>query len=182
MSLTVEKKHIYKEEFSPGDYVIYALKGIYYIEHLEILSLTGTPDKYYILSDSFNKTIHKTFVPVETASNMGMRSPTGPKAFWQLEETIQSLELNPEEMTNNSNKKILSYETRIKKHGFLEMVHSYFCVHHDLKSSKKQERRYVQFLERLKNMICGEMSLVTGKPLAFCHEYLNTISKKYQSQ
>ena len=112
MSVALEKKHLYKKEFLPGDYVIYALKGIYRIEHIDVLSLTENPDKYYVLSDSFNKTIHKTFVPVKTAINMGMRKPANPKVFEQLEEIIQSFELKPEKITNNSNKKILSYETR----------------------------------------------------------------------
>ena len=182
MSLTLEKKHIYKKEFFSGDYVIYALKGIYRIEHIDVLSLTGTPDKYYVLSDSFNKTIHKTFVPVKTAIDMGMRTPTSPKVFEQLEEIVQSLELQPEEIKNNSNKKILSYETRIRKHGFIEMLHSYFCVHHDLRTTRREEKRYIQFLERLKNMICAEMSLVTGTSLELCLEHLESISKKYQSQ
>ena len=182
VSLTLEKKDALKKEFSVGDYVSYALKGIYRIEHIEVLSLTGVPDRYYVLSHAFNKTIHKTFVPIKTASSMGMRSLTSRSVFKRLEETIQALELKPEEVKNNSNKKMKSYENRIKKYGLFEIVHSYFCVHHDLKMTKRGDRRYIQFSERLKELICEEMSLVTCESLDFCREQFATISRKYQSQ
>ena len=181
MDLSLDKKGIVGEKFSPGDYVSYALKGIYRVECIESLSLTGTLEDYYVLSNAFNKTIHKTFVPIKTATNMGMRLLTSRSVFESLEETVLGLELRPEEMKNNSNKKIRSYENRIQKQGLLEMVHCYFCVDHDLKMTRWEDKRYVQFLERLRDLICEEMSLVSRESLEVCRERFDIIAKKYQS-
>ena len=181
MGLILEKKGTSQEEFCSGNYISYSLKGIYRIEQVEVLSLTSTPDKYYVLSQVFDKTIHKTFVPVKTASSMGMRSLVDSKTLEQLEQRIEHLELLPEEFGHNSNKKVKSYEARIKEQGFFEMIHCYFCVNHDLKVTKREDRRYVQFMDRLRNLICKEMSLVCDRPLEVCLKRFDLIVKKYQS-
>ena len=181
MDSLLDKKSVCTEQFSLGDYVSYALKGIYHIEHIETLSLTGAPDRYYVLSHAFNKTIHKTFVPVKTAVSMGMRLLADKNVFEQLEEIVSTLELQPEEMGKNSNKKIKYYEDRIKKRGLSETIHCFFCVDHDLKMTKREDKRYVQFLERLRKLICAEISLVSGEVLGVCQERFDAVAKKYQS-
>ncbi|MCY4644194.1 MAG: hypothetical protein OXB88_06205 [Bacteriovoracales bacterium] len=183
MDLIVKKKKSNaKEEFSIGNHISYSLKGLYRIEHIETLSLMGSLDKYYVLSHAYNKTIHKTFAPVKNARELGMRPLTTIKTFDELKKIVQELELIPEEITNNSNKKMKSYEMRIKERGFTEMIHAFFCVYHDIKISKREDKRYIQFLERLKILICEEMSLTTGENLDTCKEYFESMTKKYQSQ
>ena len=181
MNTNLERATTERHEFSTDQYVSYALKGIYQIKRIETLSLTGTPDEYYILDHAFNKTIHKMFVPVKTAKNMGMRPIVNGTIFEQLEEIVCALELNPEKMSHNSNKKIKSYEMRIKKQGFSELIHAYFCVAHDIKITKREDRRYVQFLERLRDLICDEMTLATSESQKICQQRFSNITKKYQS-
>ena len=181
MNLTGEKKRSISENiFTPGDYISYALKGIYRVDQIEILIIAGVAAQYYVLSHVFHKTIHKTFVPLKRAVIMGMRHLVDKKISLKLEQIVESLDLKLEPLEVNSNKKIKCYEARIIKYGFLEMIHVYFCVLYDIKQTNRGEKRYAQFKNRLISTICEEMSLATGDSLAICSERFRLVVEKHQ--
>lgn len=180
MNTEVSKGKLKKHKV--GDFVSFSLKGIYQVEHIETLSLTGSPEDYYVLVDAFNKTIHKTYAPVNSAAVAGVRKLLNQKDIAKLESYIEDLELDLEPLENNSNKKMIAYEKRIKQRGFWAIVDVYFCVDFDLKKTKRLDKRYVQFLDRLETHIVQEISLVSGESIEQVEEKILPILKKFQNQ
>lgn len=180
MNTEVSKRK--EKKFKVGDYVSFSLKGIYKVDHIETLSLTGTPEDYYVLVDAFNKTIHKTYAPINSATIAGVRGLIELKEIKKLESFIEGLELVVETLENNSNKKMIAYEKRIKQRGFWAIVETYFCVDFDLKKTKRMDKRYVQFLDRLETHIVQEIALVTGETVEQVEEKVVPILKKYENQ
>lgn len=166
-------------EFKVGDVIALSLKGHYKIETVEMMSFAGQPEPCYVLSSINDRTLHKTFVPKASAKGQGMRELASEKTIRGLEKFLKRFEVQPETLSWNSNKKMINYEKRVKKEGFLAAVDVYFCVLFDLKKTAREDKRYVAFLDRVKNFICFEISLSLGITIESAKDYFEEKSQVY---
>lgn len=164
-------------KFSVGENIGLSLKGFYRVDAIDSMDFAGSSQEVYILENVLEKTIHKTYLPVNAAGIQGARKLVSEKEIKIVEERLENFELNLEPLDNNSNKKMIAYEKRVKEGGFWEMVQVYLNVSYDLDKTKRLDKRYVAFKERVKDLICGEMTLALGISKEAAEEKFSTIQK-----
>ena len=159
MSVQVERKKTKQQqsEFQIGQNVVYGLKGIYCIDAIEVMEMGGLSNECYVLTNIFDNTIHKTYLPKNQASKQ-LREHIPPITLTDLKKFLNKMDLEPENFYQNSNKKIIAYEARIVKAGFHELYQAYFCVKVDLETNTKTDKRYFGFKDRLRNLIIEEIA------------------------
>lgn len=176
-NLSTQKK---KVKFKVGDIIALSLKGFYRVEAIDKMAFAGTEQEVYILGNILEKTIHKTFLPVGAEKAQGARTLVKEKEITAAESKVESFELSFEPLKNNSNKKMIAYEKRVKVGGYWSMIEVYLNVCYDLYTTKRLDKRYVAFKDRVKELICSEIALVLDITKDSATERFQTIEKKAQ--
>lgn len=151
----LRRESLKKKELSVNDIIIFGLKGIYRVEGQIDIALGEKNEKCYELVKMYSQTIHKTYLPQKSISLV--RAPIKEILVEELESFVSKINIRPEPFEDNSNKKILAYEKRIKERGFLALIEVYLCVSIDLEVSGRNEKRYCQFKERIFGLIREEI-------------------------
>ncbi len=168
-----------KAKFKTQDVLALSLKGHYRVEQVECMSLGSESQEYYVLGDINSKTIHKTYVPVALASAQGARELVSANELMKIDKFLGNLELRPEDLDSNSNKKMIAYEKRIKEQGFWALIDVYLCVDFDLKKTKRSDKRYVHFLSRIQDIVVSEVELSLGCTRDEANEFFESRIRKF---
>lgn len=167
-----------EEQFKVGQIIALSLKGHYHIDSIESLDFGGTSQDVYVLSHIADKTIHKTFLPKKSASKQGARKLVDANELSKMGAFLNGFELSFEPLKHNSNKKMIAYDKRVKENGFWAMVETYLNVDHDIKETKREDKRYVAFLERLFELITLEISCSLSCDIEEAQDLFSSAIKK----
>ncbi len=181
-TLSTKKISNKTKKLEVGETIALCLKGYYRIEAVDKMSFAGSEQEVFILGNILEKTIHKTYVPVANAATQGARRLISEKDLKRFESQIESFELNLEPLNNNSNKKMIAYERRVKVGGFWQMIEVYLNVTHDLEVTKRLDKRYVAFQERVRELCCGEISLALEISHEAATDRFDKMIKKVKTQ
>ena len=178
MSLEVKNRAELSElAFKEGDVIVFGARGLYQVERLESMTVGESTQRCYVLKKRYSETIHKTYLPEQQVSSNGIRQPLSVQQFDGLSEVFKNLELSPESVENNSNKKMISYDKRIVAGGFDELVRVYFCVKYDIETTGRADKRYVQYMERLRLMMSEEIAFAKSITVDEAQEIFDSLAK-----